>query len=63
MPVAARGVETIEGLVNNKYVAFKGTKFRACNDIDSLGGDSFKVGVANVSGPCLQIIQLSKEDK
>jgi len=51
MPPEARGTETIEGLDNDKGVAFQFAKFQAGDHKDLLLGFCFQVGIPDVSCP------------
>jgi len=57
VPPEARGTETIEGLDNDKGVAFQFAKFWASNHKDLLLGFCFQVGISNVGCPDIQAVE------
>ncbi len=63
MPTKAWGPEAIKHLEDDEGMAFQFTKFRTCNNVDLFLHFSLKISIANVSGPDIQIIKLSQEDK
>jgi len=63
MPAKARGPDAIKCLEDDEGVAFQLTKFRTCNDENLFLHFGFKISIANVDGPNIQVIELGQEYK
>ena len=63
MPAKPRGPEAIKCLEDDEGVALQLTKFRTRNDEDLFLHFGFKISIANIGGPNIQIIELGQEDK
>ncbi len=58
MPSEAGSPEAIKCFENDEGMSFQLTKFRTCNDVDPFLCLSFKIGIADIGGPKVEVIEL-----
>jgi len=63
VPSKSRGPEAIKHLKDDEGMTLQLTKFRTRNDEDLFLHLSFKISIANVSGPKIEVIEFGQEEE